>query len=352
MPPSDPGREQTPAGVVRRRRNPAPAAPRDEIVWSAEDAAALFADGDSLPAGRQYRRRGTYLRKGRTISSGSGVRWGRGRAVARQKQTVLFADGHFEALRSAADRHRLAPVRPPIPGVDLPEVQTCWTLADAPRHRRRWPGPARGVQPTGAGFIGCIIEALAKQGVRPSSRWATGWCRADDDAQGRRHDERWVDSRACGSSPRPVSSASTAGGGDAPLRVSPVPAKPCPCDLVIVATGVAPASAFLDGTPVCRQGGAGGCADGNLGAAAFSPAGDVAEGAGSLHRCAPVGQPNAADQAGFAAINMAGGNARMPGVLAINGARYPPASSPRPSAGGGGANQTSRAIKDGRFARP
>jgi NAD(P)H-nitrite reductase large subunit len=55
---------------------------------------------------------------------------------------VLFADGHFESydrLLVATGSH---PVRPPIPGVDLPEVQTCWTLADA-RAIAAMPSPAR-----------------------------------------------------------------------------------------------------------------------------------------------------------------------------------------------------------------
>ncbi len=57
------------------------------------------------------------------------------------------------------------PVSPPIPGMDLPGVHPCWTLADA-RHIAKGAVPGAKVVLMGAGFIGCIIlEALAKRGV-------------------------------------------------------------------------------------------------------------------------------------------------------------------------------------------
>lgn len=57
------------------------------------------------------------------------------------------------------------PVSPPIPGMDLPGIHPCWTLADA-RHIAQGAVPGAQVVLMGAGFIGCIIlEALAKRGV-------------------------------------------------------------------------------------------------------------------------------------------------------------------------------------------
>ncbi|MEZ5445778.1 MAG: FAD-dependent oxidoreductase [Gammaproteobacteria bacterium] len=57
------------------------------------------------------------------------------------------------------------PVSPPIPGMDLPGIHPCWTLADA-RHIAQGAVPGAKVVLMGAGFIGCIIlEALAKRGV-------------------------------------------------------------------------------------------------------------------------------------------------------------------------------------------
>ena len=47
-------------------------------------------------------------------------------------RTVALDDGGTLRLRPAAAGHRLARRRgPPIPGIDLPSVLTCWTLADA-----------------------------------------------------------------------------------------------------------------------------------------------------------------------------------------------------------------------------
>src|SRR5690606_29912745 len=58
-----------------------------------------------------------------------------------------------------------SPVRPPIPGMDLPNVHSCWMLADARAIMAR-AGKGTRVLQMGAGFIGCIImEALAARGV-------------------------------------------------------------------------------------------------------------------------------------------------------------------------------------------
>ena len=58
-----------------------------------------------------------------------------------------------------------SPIRPPIPGIDLTGVHTCWTLNDA-RHIAKLAEPGKPVVLVGAGFIGSIIlEALAKKGV-------------------------------------------------------------------------------------------------------------------------------------------------------------------------------------------
>src|SRR5690606_36308941 len=83
-------------------------------------------------------------------------------ALDTTKRKVLFDDGHFEhydRLLIATGSH---PVRPPIPGVDLPSVHTCWTLSDA-RAIAAHAKPGARVLQLGAGFIGCIImEALAR----------------------------------------------------------------------------------------------------------------------------------------------------------------------------------------------
>ena len=121
-----------PAGVVAAetlRR----AAPADEIL--------LVGNEDAPPYSRMaipyllegnIDESGTYLRKADDHFAGLGIGQHRGRVVAvnSEKQTILFDDGHFESydrLLIATGSH---PVRPPIPGIDLPAVQTCWTLDD------------------------------------------------------------------------------------------------------------------------------------------------------------------------------------------------------------------------------
>ena len=81
------------------------------------------------------------------------------------KKLILAQGGElsFDKLLIATGSH---PVKPPIPGMDLPGVHNCWTLADA-RQITAQLKPGVNVVLMGAGFIGCIIlEALVKSGAR------------------------------------------------------------------------------------------------------------------------------------------------------------------------------------------
>lgn len=311
-----------PAGVVAAetlRR----AAPQDEIV--------LVGNEDSPPYSRMaipylleenIDEKGTWLRKAPGHFEQLRIRELRGRAVAldTEKQRMLFFDGHFEdydRLLIATGSH---PVRPPIPGVDLPEVQTCWTLEDA-RAIAAHAKPGARVLQLGAGFIGCIImEALAKRGVeltvvemgdrmvpRMMTPKAGGMIK------------EWVESKG-------VKVVTSAGvnridrGADAPLTVTLSTGVAIDCELVIVAAGVAPNVAFLEGTGVHVAKGV--LVDDHLETSVkgIYAAGDVAEAPDvftGAHLVAAI-QPNAADQARVAALNMAGRETRLNGVLAIN----------------------------------
>jgi NADPH-dependent 2,4-dienoyl-CoA reductase/sulfur reductase-like enzyme len=93
-----------------------------------------------------------------------------------------------------------------------------------------------------------------------------------------------------------------------------------PCDLVIAAAGVAPNASFLDSTPVHVAKGV--IVNDRLETSVpgIFAAGDVAEAPDLFtgeHLVAAI-QPNAADQARVAALNMAGRETRLNGVLAIN----------------------------------
>ena len=313
-----------PAGVVaaetlRRAR------PRDEIVMvGSENEPSYSRMAIPYLLEGNIDESGTWLRKTPDHFEKLNVRLLAGRAVALDvhKRSVLFADGHFEAydrLLVATGSH---PVRPPIPGVDLPEVQTCWTLEDA-RAIASHAKPGARVLQLGAGFIGCIImEALAKRGVeltvvemgdrmvpRMMTPKAGGMIK------------RWVEEQGV----RVVTSAGVERidhneGGDTPLLVKLSTGDKLPCDLVIVAAGVAPNVAFLDATPVHVAKGVLVDARMETTVPGIFAAGDVAEAPDlftGAHLVSAI-QPNAADQARVAAINMAGGNGRLAGVLAIN----------------------------------
>jgi NADPH-dependent 2,4-dienoyl-CoA reductase/sulfur reductase-like enzyme len=311
-----------PAGVVAAetlRR----AAPGDDIL--------LFGNEDAPPYSRMaipyllegnIDERGTYLRKADDHFAKLRIRQRRGRAVAVDtgKRTILFDDGHFEPydhLLVATGSH---PVRPPIPGIDLPQVQTCWTLDDA-RAIAALAKPGSRVLQLGAGFIGCIImEALIKRGVqltvvemgdRMVPRMMT------PEAGGMI--KRWVEKQGV----RVVTKAGVErieNGDKSPLTVTLSTGEQLACDLLIVAAGVAPNVAFLEGTPVHVAKGV--LVDDTMQTSVpgIYAAGDVAEAPdlfSGRHLVAAI-QPNAADQARIAALNMAGQPARMNGVLAIN----------------------------------
>ncbi len=311
-----------PAGVVAAetlRR----AAPADEIL--------LVGNEDAPPYSRMaipyllegnIDESGTYLRKADDHFAGLGIGQHRGRAVAvnSEKQTILFDDGHFESydrLLIATGSH---PVRPPIPGIDLPAVQTCWTLEDA-RAIADLARPGSRVLQLGAGFIGCIImESLVKRGVHLTvvelgDRMVPRMMTPEAGSM----IKRWVEKQGV----RVVTRAGVERieeGASAPLTVILTAGDRIDCELLIVAAGVAPNVAFLEGTDVHVAKGV--LVDDTMQTSVpgIYAAGDVAEAPdlfSGRHLVAAI-QPNAADQARIAALNMAGQAARMKGVLAIN----------------------------------
>jgi len=265
---------------------------------------------------------GTYLRKapGHYERLGIGERRGRAVALDTAARSVLFHDGSregYDRLLVATGSH---PIRPPIPGIDLPQVLTCWTLEDA-RAIARLARPGSRVVQLGAGFIGCIImEALAARGVdltvvelgdrmvpRMMTQKAGNMIR------------RWVESKGI----RVVTQAGIdrvdPAAGEA-LRVHLTTGPVLDCDLLIVSAGVVPNVSFLEATPVHVAKGVLVNDRMETSVPGIFAAGDVAEAPDlftGAHLVSAI-QPNAADQARVAALNMAGGDVRLPGVLAIN----------------------------------
>lgn len=309
-----------PAGVIAAetiRKN----APGDDIVLIGDEPAPPYSRMaiPYLLMGR-IDESGTYLRKGRDHFTTLRIEQKTGRAtridtVARK---VEMADGgmiDFDRLLIATGS---TPARPPIPGIDCPGVHPCWTLDDA-RSIMQMAQPGARVIQMGAGFIGCIImESLAARGVdltviemgermvpRMMGEGAGNMIR------------QWCENKGVKVY---TGTRIAAIEGGAPLRARLSNGEYLPADLIISATGVKPNIGFLEFSDIkCLQGvlvdatmqtnipgiyAAGDCAE------AFDPV--------TGHTIVSAIQPNAADQAYCAAMNMSGRHALQRGVTLLN----------------------------------
>ncbi|HEY6897395.1 MAG TPA: FAD-dependent oxidoreductase [Rhodocyclaceae bacterium] len=285
---------------------------------------------------------GTHLRKTASHFADLRITQREARAVGLDTagKKVKFADGSSESydrLLIATGSH---PVRPPIPGIDLPQVQTCWTLADY-RNIAALAKPGSRVIQLGAGFIGCIImEALAKRGVdltivemgdrmvpRMMTPKAGGMIKQWVEDKGIRVRtsagvERIEANNGAekGALRKIVDGVLGRNDGEAPLAVKLSTGEVLPCDVLIAAAGVAPNVDFLKGTDVRVGRGITVNAKMETSVPGIYAAGDVTEGPDFFTGEPMVSaiQPNAADQARIAALNMVGKTVDLPGVLAIN----------------------------------
>jgi len=236
------------------------------------------------------------------------------------KKVIELADGkreRYDRLLIATGSH---PVRPDVPGMDLPNVHTCWTLDDARAIAAKARRGTRVLQ-LGAGFIGCIImEALAARGAqltivemgdrmvpRMMTEKAGGMIR------------HWVEQKGVSVHVNEAITAIEPQGDALAVKVSRGGA-PIMADLVICAAGVRPNIGFLAGSGI--EIGRGIRVDKHMKTSVpdVYAAGDVVEAEG-FHSGQPelnAIQPNAADQARVAAHNMAGDPTPSPGSLAIN----------------------------------
>ncbi len=311
-----------PAGVIAAEiiRKHAPA---DEIVLvGAEPGAPYSRMAIPYLLTGKIDEAGTHLRKdpdhfGRLDIQ---AKAGRARSVDAAARKVTFEDGSALAFDRLLVATGSTPIRPPIPGLDLPAVQTCWTLEDARRILALARRGARVVQ-LGAGFIGCIImESLAERGTqltvvemgdrmvpRMMGPGAGGMIK------------RWVEQKGVAvftSTRIEKIVAAKAGAVDVTLSNG----RTLPADLVISAAGVQPNVGFLKGSGVACQRGV--LTDDRCQSSVpgIYAAGDCAEAFDHATGKPLVSatQPNAADQAGCAAQNMVGREARLVAVTQIN----------------------------------
>jgi len=314
-----------PAGVIAAetiRKH----APQDEIV--------IVGDEPELPYSRMAI---PYLLMGNVGEEGTHLR--RGGAAHFDKLHVTLKQGSATQVDSAGKRVILddgssvpydrlliatgsSPATPPIPGIDGPGVHTCWTLEDA-RAIMALAAPGARVLQLGAGFIGCIImEALAARGVKlsvvemgdrmvPRMMGPTAggmikqWCEAKGVA---------VHTAAR------VEAVDRPGPDGAPMGVRLSTGELLAADLVISATGVKPNIGFLHDSGVrCLVGV---LTDEHLqtNVPGIYAAGDCAEAFDKISGQTIVSaiQPNAAEQARVAGLNMVGKPATLNGVTQIN----------------------------------
>ncbi|PUE39507.1 NAD(P)/FAD-dependent oxidoreductase [Limnohabitans sp. Hippo3] len=285
--------------------------------------------------------RGTYLRKSATHFDDLRIIQIKAKVtrVDAAGKTVQLDNGQsisFDKLLIATGSH---PVRPPIAGMDLPGVHPCWTLEDA-RAIQALARPGARVLQMGAGFIGCIImEALAVRGVKLSvvemgdrmvprmmgpvaGSMIRDWCEAKGVQVFTGTKVEAIESGAekglLGKLAAAVGMSSDDASGALRVRLSN--GQTVEADLVISATGVRPAIGFLEGSGItCLQGV---LTDQHLqtNVPGIYAAGDCAEAFDLVSGKTIVSaiQPNAAEQARVAALNMLGQKTELKGVTQIN----------------------------------
>ena len=207
----------------------------------------------------------------------------------------------FDTLLIATGSH---PVQPPIPGIDSAGVHTCWTMADARAIMALATKGSRVLQ-LGAGFIGCIImEALAARGVHLSvvemgDRMVPRMM--GETAGGMIRD--WCETKGVEVFTGTRVEAIEAG---KPMQVRLSNGKTLAADLVISAAGVRPAIGFLENSGITCLLGV--LTDEHLqsSVSGIYAAGDCAEAFDKVSGKTIVSaiQPNAAEQARVAALNM------------------------------------------------
>ncbi len=265
--------------------------------------------------------KGTWIRKDRDHYGRQRISLveARARAVDTAARTVDVGNGRglpYDRLLVATGSR---PSREKIPGIDLPRVQTCWTLRDA-RAILEKARPGTRIVQMGAGFVGCIImEGLLSRGVdltilvrsgtmvrRMMNPTASGLIR------------RWCESKGVKILTWTQPSGLRANGGT--LTVDLGEGRTLEADLYLSAVGVDPNLEFLAGSGI--EIGQGILVDANLQSSVpgVYAAGDVAESADCItgKRQLNAIQPNAAEQGRTAALNMAGRPTRFKGSFVFN----------------------------------
>ena len=265
---------------------------------------------------------GTYLRKDASHFSNKDIDVIRNRVSSIDSNAKTLQLDNNEAV--AYDKLLIAtgshPIRPPIEGMDLPGIHSCWTLEDG-RNIIQKAKPGSNVVLMGAGFIGCIIlEALALRNVnltviemgdrmvprmmdQTAGNLIKSWCMEKKVAV---HTSTRVE-------------AIEKGDGDA-LKVKLDNGEVLDADLVISATGVAANIQFLEGSGLETDFGV--LVNDRLQSSVSDiyAAGDVCQGKdfSTGEYSVQAIQPTAADHGRIAAMNMTGKDTVHQGCINMN----------------------------------
>jgi len=267
---------------------------------------------------------GTYLRKDANHFAKLNIELLVARAdkVDTKNRKVLLNSGRAVSYDKLLIASGSKPISPPIAGIDLPGIYPCWTLEDA-RHIMKLAKKGARVLQMGAGFIGCIIlEALAARGVeltvvemgnrmvpRMMTEGAGGLIK------------KWCEKKGVKVfTSTKVVAIEKSGNSANPLKVKLSNGESLKVGLVISATGVRPKIEFLEGSGIATDAGIKVDETMQTNIAGVYAAGDVAQAVEFYTGAQLVNaiQPNAADQARIAALNMAGNSTRSQGTMAIN----------------------------------
>lgn len=244
---------------------------------------------------------------------------GLARTVDSGSRKVVLEDGRVLPYDRLLVASGATPALQRIPGIDLPGVHTCWTLADVRTFTEKAKPGTRIVQ-MGAGFVGCIImEGLVSMGVdltilvrsgRMVSRMmnpiASGMIR------------RWCEAKGVRIRVNTLPKELRSVGGE--LRVVLDGGEELPADMYLCLVGVKPNTGFLAESGVATKEGILVDASMRTNIAEIYAAGDVAEFTDCItgERMVNAIQPNAVEQGRIAALNMAGKAATSRGTFAFN----------------------------------
>jgi NAD(P)H-nitrite reductase large subunit len=315
-----------PAGVIAAetlRKN----APADDIVLIGDEADMPYSRMalPNLIAG-EISESSTQLRRDKDYFARQHIQQIAGRAVhiSSRTRTIKMEDGSIVSFNKLLIATGSRPRVPAIPGIDFPGVHACWTMDDA-RQIMQLARPRSRVVVIGAGFIGCLVmEALASRGVdltiiEKRDRMMAGALSkgAGDMVQ------RWCERKGIKvhTSTRVVAiGSSTLQQVGSPRIVRLSNGVQLQADLVIYCTGSTPNIDFLKGSGIKFVQGVVVDAAMQTNVPDIYAAGDCAETfdeASGRNVIAGV-QPNAADQAYCAALNMSDKHAVQRGLRQID----------------------------------